>query len=103
MSAVVRGAEQLGWVTTPGEVVQLTSAGREVRAMGDAARKDVTRARLAKQPLFARLVAMLKESEGAVEDEEVLADLTIYFPFIPAESLFATVVEIGRASCRERV
>src|SRR5438270_3295015 len=27
-----------------------------------------------------------------VEDEEVLADLTIYFPFIPAESLFATVV-----------
>jgi hypothetical protein len=39
---------------------------------------------------------MLKESEGAMEDEEVLADLTIYFPFIPAESLFATVVEWGR-------
>ena len=62
----------------------------------DLARKDFTRARLAKQPLFARLVAMLKESEGAVEDEEVLADLTIYFPFIPAESLFAILVEWGR-------
>src|SRR3989449_4582326 len=37
-------------------------------AMDDAARKDATRARLAKQPLFARLIAMLKE-EGAVEDE----------------------------------
>ena len=96
MSAVVRAAEQLGWVTTPGEIVQLTAAGREVMAMDDAARKDVTRARLAKQPLFARLVAMLKESDGAVEDEEVLADLTIYFPFIPAESLFATLVEWGR-------
>src|SRR5438046_2224839 len=72
MSAVVRAAEQLGWVTTPGEIVQLTAAGREVMAMDDAARKDVTRARLAKQPLFARLVAMLKEGE------------------------------IGRASCRER-
>ena len=96
MSAVVRGAEQLGWVTTPGEVVQLTQMGREVMAMDDAARKDATRARLAKQPLFARLVAMLKESEGAVEDEEVLADLTIYFPFIPAESLFGTIVEWGR-------
>ena len=96
MSAVVRAAEQLGWVTTPGEIVQLTAAGREVMAMDDAARKDVTRARLAKQPLFARLVAMLKEGEGTVEDEEVLADLTIYFPFIPAESLFATVVEWGR-------
>src|SRR6266851_621914 len=56
MSAVVRAAEQLGWVTTPGEIVQLTAAGREVMAMDDAARKDVTRARLAKQPLFARLV-----------------------------------------------
>ena len=64
--------------------------------MDDAARKDVTRARLAKQPLFARLVAMLKEGDGTVEDEEVLADLTIYFPFIPAESLFATLVEWGR-------
>src|SRR5256885_8591410 len=30
MSAVVRGAEQLGWVATPGEMVQLTPAGREV-------------------------------------------------------------------------
>src|SRR5881296_2544821 len=96
MSAVVRAAEQIGWVTTPGEIVKLTAAGREVMAMDDAARKDVTRARLAKQPLFARLVAMLKEGEGTVEDEEVLGDLTIYFPFIPAESLFATVVEWGR-------
>ena len=96
MSAVVRAAEQLGWVTTPGEIVQLTQGGREVMAMDDAARKDATRARLGKQPLFARLIAMLKESDGSVEAEEVLADLTIYFPFIPAESLFATLVEWGR-------
>jgi len=95
MSAVVRGAEQLGWVTTPGEVVQLTQGGRDVMAMDDAARKDATRARLSRQPLFARLLAMLKE-EGAVEDEEVLADLTIYFPFIPVQSLFDTIVEWGR-------
>jgi len=36
------------------------------------------------------------ESEGSMEDEEVLADLTIYFPFIPADSLFQTIVEWGR-------
>src|SRR2546430_7802840 len=47
----------------------LFRSGRELLAMDDAARKDATRARLAKQPLFARLIAMLKE-EGAVEDEE---------------------------------
>ena len=95
MSAVVRGAEQLGWVITPGEIVQLTQAGRDVMTMDDAARKDTTRARLSKQPLFARLLAMLRE-EGAVEDEEVLADLTIYFPFIPVQSLFDTIIEWGR-------
>src|SRR5256886_11302162 len=96
MSAVVRAAGQLGWGATPGEIVQLTAAGREVMAVDDAARQDVTRARLAQQPLFARLVAMLEEGEGAAEGEEVLADLTIHFPFIPAESLFATVVERAR-------
>src|SRR5207248_7308987 len=58
----------------------------------DAARKDATRARLTRHPLFARILAMLREGEGSVEDEEVLADLTIYFPFIPADSLFQTVV-----------
>jgi len=67
-----------------------------VMAMDDQARKDTTRARLSKQPLFARVLAMLRESEGSVEDEEVLADLTIYFPFIPADSLFQTIVEWGR-------
>ncbi len=96
MSAVVRGAEQLGWVTTPGEIVQLTPAGREIMAMDDAARKDATRARLSRHPLFARILGMLKEGEGSVEDEEVLADLTIYFPFIPADSLFQTIIEWGR-------
>src|SRR5437763_3565246 len=55
MSAVVRAAEQLGWVTTPGEIVQLTVAGREGRALDDDARKDITRARLAKQPQIGRL------------------------------------------------
>ncbi len=105
MTAVVRGAEQLGWVATPGEMVQLTPAGRDVLAGDDAARKVATRARLQHHPLFARVITMLKEEteeieEGAgraeVADEELLADLTIYFPFIPADSLFATLIEWGR-------
>jgi NitT/TauT family transport system ATP-binding protein len=95
MSAVVRAAEQLGWVTTPGEIVQLTPGGRAVMAMDDAARKDATRARLSKQPLFAHLLAMLSE-ESTLQDEEVLADLTIHFPFSPADSLFAAIIEWGR-------
>jgi len=62
--------------------------------MDDAARKDVTRTRLAKHPLFARLMAKcLKRAKGG-EDEEVLADLTIHFPFIPRVAV-AILVEVG--------
>jgi len=60
------------------------------------------RERLSRHPLFARVLAMLREGDEAgderviLSDEDVLSDLTIYFPFIPAESLFATIVEWGR-------
>ena len=101
MTAVTRGAEQLGWVTTPGEVVQLTLGGRELLSGDDGARKAATRVRLRQHPLFARVLAMLTEEreEGEtpeIEDEDVVADLTIHFPFIPAEQLFATIIEWGR-------
>jgi NitT/TauT family transport system ATP-binding protein len=102
MTAVTRAAEQLGWVTTPGEVVQLTPPGREFMSGDAAARKAAVRERLSRHPLFARVLAMLQESgdvgeeRGILSDEDVVADLTIHFPFIPAESLFATIVEWGR-------
>ncbi len=99
MTAVVHAAEQLGWVATPGEVVQLTPEGRTVISEEVTDRKLSARARIAQHPLFARVLEMLrqgKEEEGEVEDTEILEDLTIFFPFIPAESLFETVVEWGR-------
>ena len=96
MSAVVKGAEQLGWVTTPGETVRLTPTARDALTGDAAARQAATRERLAQQPLFGRVLAMLRESEGVLEDEELLADLTIHFPFVPADQLFGTLVEWGR-------
>jgi len=96
MTSVVRAAEQLGWVRTPGEIVELTPAGRAALAGQAPARQAAVRERLRQHPLFARLLAMVQLEEGALEDADVLADLTIYFPFIPAESLYETVVEWGR-------
>ena len=96
MTAVVHAAEQLGWVTTPGDIVQLTPAGRALVVGGAAERKGAARARLVEHPMFVRLLGMLREGEGAVEDDEVLADLTICFPFTRAHGLFRTVVEWGR-------
>jgi NitT/TauT family transport system ATP-binding protein len=96
MTAVVRAAEQLGWVVTPGEVALLTSAGQALVAQNAAGRRDATRARLIEHPLFVRVLRMLREGEGAIDDDELLSDLTIHFPFSKAPGLFRTVVEWGR-------
>ena len=96
MTAVVRAAEQLGWVTTPGEIASLTEAGRAVVTQNAAGRKAATRERIREHPLFVRVLGMLREGEGSLDDDELLADLTICFPFTKAPALFRTVVEWGR-------
>ncbi|HET9707527.1 MAG TPA: ATP-binding cassette domain-containing protein [Gemmatimonadales bacterium] len=96
MTAVVRATEQLGWVTTPGEVARLTPAGHALVVQNAAGRRDATRARLLEHPLFARVVGMLREGDGSIDDDDLLSDLTIHFPFSKAPGLFRTVVEWGR-------
>jgi NitT/TauT family transport system ATP-binding protein len=102
MTAVTRAAEALGWVMTPGDTVQLTPAGRQVMSGDEAARKAATRDSLSRHPLFARVLAMLRDSveegeeQGVLDEPDLLADLTIYFPFIPADALLQTIVEWGR-------
>jgi len=97
MTSVVRAAEQLGWVVTPGEQVRLTPAGRTLVAADTADRKPIVRSRVAEHPLFARVVMMLSEAEGgALDDDEVLADLTIMLPFSKASMVYRTVIEWGR-------
>jgi NitT/TauT family transport system ATP-binding protein len=52
---------------------------------------------VAEHPLFGRVVMMLSEAEGGVlDDDEVLADLTIMLPFSKASMVYRTVVEWGR-------
>ncbi len=96
MTAVVRAAEQLSWVVTPGEVVRLTPTGRTLVAADEADRKSLVRARVQEHSLYARILTMLKEGEGAVEDDEMLADLTILFPYTRPQGLYRTLVEWGR-------
>ena len=97
MTSVVRAAEQLGWVETPGELVKLTPAGRNLVAADTADRTPIVRARVMEHPLFARILVMLQEAEGGVlDDDEVLADLTIILPYSKASMILRTVIEWGR-------
>src|SRR5258708_13364766 len=90
------GGEELGWVGTPGEIVRLTPAGRTLVAADEADRKSLVRARVQEHSLFVRILRMLKEGEGAVDDDELLAVLTILFPYTLPQGLYRTVVEWGR-------
>jgi len=96
MGAVVRAAEQLGWVTTPGEIARLTTAGQALVVQDARGRRDAARARISEHPLFVRVLGMLREGDGVIDDDELIADLTIHFPFTKANALFRTVVEWGR-------
>ena len=96
MSAVARAAEQLGWVTTPGEVARLTPAGQSLIAQNPMGRRVAARSRIVDHPLFARVLGMLREAGGVIDDDELMADLTIHFPFTKAPGLFRTIVEWGR-------
>ena len=96
MTAVVRAAEQLGWVTTPGEIASLTEAGKAVVTLHADGRKAATRERIREHPMFVRVLGMLREGEGTLDDDDLLADLTICFPFAKAQAMFRTVVEWGR-------
>jgi len=97
MTSVVRAAEQLGWVETPGELVKLTPAGRNLVAADTADRTPIVRARVMEHPLFGRILMMLQEAEGGVlDDDEVLADLTIMLPYSKASLVLRTVIEWGR-------
>ena len=96
MGAVVRAAEQLGWVTTPGEIARLTTAGQALVAQDARGRRDAAQARILEHPLFVRVLGMLREGDSAIDDDELIADLTIHFPFTKANALFRTVVEWGR-------
>ncbi|HZH42132.1 MAG TPA: AAA-associated domain-containing protein, partial [Gemmatimonadales bacterium] len=55
------------------------------------------RARVMEHPLFGRILMMLQEAEGGVlDDDEVLADLTIMLPYSKASLILRTVIEWGR-------
>ena len=59
---VVKAAEMLGWVTTPGGLVEMAAGGRKFLAAGIAARKQLLNATLRGLFVFDLIVQALKKS-----------------------------------------
>ncbi len=94
---VVNAAELLGWVTTPGQRVEMTPAGREFLGADVNRRKQLLNAILRGIFVFKVVIQILQQSaRGEVEDETVLSQLAMQFPHERPHRLFRAVVAWAR-------
>src|SRR2546422_5935097 len=94
---VVKAAELLGWVATPGQRVEMTEEGREFLAADINTRKKLLNAKLRGIFVFNLIIQMLKQSEnGEVPDEIILGELALHFPHERPQRILRTVVAWAR-------
>ncbi len=94
---VMKAAEILGFVDTPGGDIVLQPLGRKFLDADINERKLMLRERLREHGLFNYLIRLLKGQEDrAVESELVLEHLAMLLPNEDPERLFSTIVNWGR-------
>jgi NitT/TauT family transport system ATP-binding protein len=95
--AVVKAAEMLGFVETPGDLVALTPAGSEIIAAGPGGKRLLFRRQVLRLGLFAALVRYLAEEPDRVrQGNEVRDFLAELLPGQAVAELFRTIVGWGR-------
>jgi NitT/TauT family transport system ATP-binding protein len=94
---VVNAAELLGWITTPGGRVEMTTAGRQFVAADIGARKQRLNATLRSLFVFDLIVQALKQSaNNEVDEAAVLNQLTQAFPHERPQRILRTIVAWAR-------
>jgi NitT/TauT family transport system ATP-binding protein len=94
---VVKAAELLGWVTTPGQRVEMSVEGRQFLAADISTRKHLLNAKLRDIFIFDLIVRMLRQTEsGEVDEEIVLGQLALHFPHERPQRVLRTIVAWGR-------
>jgi len=94
---VVKAAEMLDWVTTPGGLVELAAAGRQFLAADIKTRKQLLNATLRGLFVFDLVVQALKQSANNEVDEAVVLDqLARALPHEQPPRILRTVVAWAR-------
>jgi hypothetical protein len=94
---VIKAAEMLNLVVTPGADVVLTGTGSALLKAEVNERKKILKEQLKKLPLFRTMVDTLMRAEDHREDEEAFLEiLALHLPAENADSLLKTVVDWGR-------
>lgn len=95
--SVIKMAEMLGLVETPGGDVVITDSGRKILKSKVAQRKLIIREQLKKLKIFQYLIeALQKSEEGRLSRAVILEELARLYPHENAEVLFKSIVNWGR-------
>ena len=94
---VIKGAEMLGLVKTPGADVVLTSTGGQLLRGRVNSRKKLLKEQIKKLPIFRTVVEALQRSEDQRADEDAFLEMfAIHLPVEDPEALLKTVIDWGR-------
>ena len=97
MLKVMKAADILGLVETPGGDVVLQPLGKKFLESDINQRKPMLRERLLQHGLFDYLVRLLKGQEDkSIDKERILEHLAMLLPNEDPERLFSTIVNWGR-------
>lgn len=97
--SVIRGAELLGLVNTPGGDVVLEALGEKLTKARINTRKSLIKEQIQKLPLFISLVHFLKEKEEHhASRDQLLEKIAELAPNENCEQTFSTLVNWGRYS-----
>src|SRR6478672_4256437 len=95
--SVVKAAEMLGLVDTPGTAVVLQPAGKRTMELPMNEKKRTIREKIRVRPLFAANEALLRRQEDAqLPKDGVLEELAVWLPDENPETMFKTLVNWGR-------
>ena len=94
---VVKAAELLELLDTPGQEVRITPLGREVLAATTAGQKALIRTQLMKLKIFELFVRLIKVQENQhLREEDLLRELQTAMPHEKPRQLFRTLLGWGR-------
>jgi len=94
---IVKAAELLGLVQTPGQDVQITQLGKNLVNSSTSDQKRIVREQLMKLKIFELLVRLIKVQENqCLPSEELLRELQAALPHEKPRPLFRTLLSWGR-------
>ena len=94
---VIKAAELLGFIETPGQEVRLTVLGRDLVAASTETQRGIIRERLMQLKIFELLVRLIRvQPEHCLPDEELLRELRTALPHEKPRPLFRTLLSWGR-------